>query len=118
MNYPTFGDDKQPPENESEIKGKPVSDREKLLRKAAQIVEGQRDEQYGSPEDSFNAVAVHWNRYLESANEPLQAGDVAVMMILLKIARLETGGLKQTDTWLDIAGYAACGFETQHLDAP
>jgi hypothetical protein len=104
-----------------EAKGKPVSDREKLLRKAAQIIEGNRDEQYGTPEDSFNAIAGHWNQYLkkrEWINGGITAGDVAVMMILVKVARMESGGLAQTDSWLDIAGYAACGFETQHLDAP
>jgi hypothetical protein len=39
------------------------------------------------------------------------AGDVAAMMTLLKVARMATGGLEQDDCWLDIAGYAACGFE-------
>lgn len=116
MNYPTYEDG--PTESIESVKGKPVSDREKLLRKAAQIVEGNRDETYGSPEDSFAAIARHWNAYLHGVNTTITAGDVAAMMILVKIARMESGSLRQTDSWLDIAGYAACGFETQHLDAP
>jgi hypothetical protein len=96
----------------------PIPDRAKLLRKAEQIIAGNRDEQYGSPEDSFQAIARHWNAYLHGVNTTITPGDVAAMMILVKVARMESGGLRQTDSWLDIAGYAACGFETQHLDAP
>jgi hypothetical protein len=107
-----------------------VSDRAKLLRKAEQIIQGNRDASYGTPEDSFRAIAQHWETYLQSRGFTLSSatgsgierglgpGDVAAMMILVKVARMETGGLGQTDSWLDIAGYAACGFETQHLDAP
>ena len=32
------------------------------------------------------------------------------MMALLKIARIATGGPKE-DSWVDLAGYAACGGE-------
>ena len=39
--------------------------------------------------------------------------DVAVMMILLKIARVASS--KKSDNWVDIAGYAACGGE---IDGP
>jgi hypothetical protein len=99
---------------------KRISDRVALLRKAEQIIAGARDKSYGSPEDSFNAIARHWNTYLfgngASREKLIDAGDVAVMMILLKVARLETGGLRHQDSWLDIAGYAACGYETQHME--
>lgn len=37
----------------------------------------------------------------------LEAEDVAIMMILLKIARIQTGTFKP-DNYIDIAGYAAC----------
>ena len=40
------------------------------------------------------------------------ASDVANMMILLKIAR-GANGKPKADTWIDIAGYAACGGELQ-----
>jgi len=88
--------------------------REQLLAEASAIIAGSRDESYGAPEDSFNAIARHWNAYLFNRTgdaAPLSAGDVAAMMILLKVARLETGGLDNKDSWLDTAGYAACGHE-------
>lgn len=97
-----------------------VSRRVALLRKAEEIIQGSRDQAYGSPEDNFNSIARYWNTYIFGSERErtslLSAGDVAVMMMLLKVARMETGGLKNADSWLDIAGYAACGFETQHLD--
>ena len=40
----------------------------------------------------------------------LEAEDVAIMMILLKIARIQTGTFKP-DNYIDIAGYAACAAE-------
>ena len=36
--------------------------------------------------------------------------DVAVIMMILKICRLKTSPAK-ADSWIDIAGYAACGAE-------
>lgn len=38
------------------------------------------------------------------------AEDVAAMMVLFKVGRLATGA-GTADTWVDIAGYAACGGE-------
>ena len=40
----------------------------------------------------------------------MEAEDVAIMMILLKIARIQTGTFKP-DNYIDIAGYAACAAE-------
>lgn len=59
--------------------------------------------QYGTPEDSFGKIATLWNAYLDASLTPR---DVAMMMILLKIARMAAAGT--TDTLVDIAGYAAC----------
>jgi hypothetical protein len=41
---------------------------------------------------------------------PVSATDVAVMMGLLKIARIKTSPA-HADNWVDLAGYAACGGE-------
>ena len=66
--------------------------REKILAEAKKNVCGQREQDYGSPEDSFNSY------------------DVAVMMALLKVARLSNSP-NHMDSWVDLAGYAACGGE-------
>lgn len=81
--------------------------RHEILDIAKDIVTKDRNEQYGSPEDNFNQIAEYWSTYLETK---INAHDVAVMMILLKIARIKTGSPK-ADSYIDIAGYASCGGE-------
>ena len=85
--------------------------RSEILTRAAEIVCGERDRQYGTPEDNFGLIASLWSDYL-AAKYVLDARDVANMMILFKVARNRTG--KPTDdSWIDIAGYAACGGEIE-----
>ena len=83
--------------------------REEILDTAKSIVGGERQDQYGNPEDNFERIAALWTTYL-NADVMLQPADVACMMMLLKIARIATGTGKD-DNWVDIAGYAACGGE-------
>lgn len=85
--------------------------RKEILNAAEKCVCGDRDEQYGSPEDSFGVVARLWSVYLD---RDLDAKDVAALMSLFKVARIKTGANK-ADNWIDLAGYAACGGE---LDVP
>lgn len=88
-----------------------------ILRAAEKCVCGQRETDYGTPEDNFKAIAELWESYLNKActrgvNVRVEAKDVAVMMALLKIARIAAGGGK-ADSWIDLAGYAACGAECE-----
>ena len=83
--------------------------RETVLDDAKYAVCGDRDKQYGSPEDSFERIARLWSAYL---SKPLLTSDVANMMILFKVGRNITGVAK-LDNWVDIAGYAACGADCQ-----
>lgn len=85
--------------------------RAEILETARKCVCGQREEDYGSPEDNFQIIANLWELYLDAVGHPLGAHDVANMMILLKVAR-NAGGSK-LDNWIDIAGYAACGGEIE-----
>ena len=84
--------------------------RKELLAKATTIVTGERDAQYGGPEDSFGRIAKLWTAYLENRISILPE-DVACMMMLLKVARLRSSCYESMDSWVDIAGYAACGGE-------
>ena len=85
--------------------------RQEILEAATKCVCGDRDKQYGSPEDSFNRIAGYWNEHLAYKLEvPITPVDVAVMMALLKVARID-GGRMTDDSWIDLAGYAACGGE-------
>lgn len=83
--------------------------RDEILRAAEQCVCRERQDEYGGPENNFNRIAALWTAYLEV---PVRPHDVACMMALLKIARIRTGAGKD-DNWIDLAGYAACGGETQ-----
>lgn len=82
-------------------------ERKEILDEAARIVTGERQNQYGSAEDSFALIGGLWSDYMGVRISPI---DVALMMILLKVAR-EKGGKGKADNWIDIAGYAACGGE-------
>lgn len=89
--------------------------RSEILDKAKEIVCGNREREYGSPENSFEAIAGLWNAYLSAGsripgNFEIDEVDVAVMMALLKIARIATGTFKE-DSYIDACGYLACGAE-------
>lgn len=89
--------------------------REDILAKAKQCVCGDREEQYGTPENNFSTIACLWTNYLNASYPTgpevvVSAEDVAAMMILLKVSRVASGTQK-ADNWIDIAGYAACGGE-------
>lgn len=81
--------------------------REEILQTAMETVCQSREAQYGPPEDSFGAIARLWTAYKGTEFSDL---DVAMMMALLKVARIKTGIAKE-DSFIDLAGYAACGGE-------
>jgi len=82
--------------------------RKSILAEAEKCVCTDREQEYGSPEDSFSLIAALWNAYL--GDRVTDAHDVAMMMALLKIARARTGKPK-ADNYIDLAGYAACAGE-------
>lgn len=102
-------------ENSEDVKHKLT--RADILHAAEKCVCGQRETDYGTPEDNFKTIAELWEAYLNKActrgvNVCVEAKDVAAMMALLKIARIAAGGGK-ADSWIDLAGYAACGAECE-----
>lgn len=82
-------------------------DRKTTLEQAMAIVCSDREKQYGSPENNFNRIARLWEDYM---GYPFTGHDVAVMMLLLKVARIKSGHDK-ADSYIDAAGYAACAAE-------
>lgn len=87
--------------------------RTEILDAAKRCVCGDREQDYGSPEDSFGRVAALWNAYLgDRLAAHILPEDVAAMLALLKIARIASGHAKE-DNWVDLAGYAACGGEIE-----
>ena len=86
--------------------------RKEFLEKVGATVDGQREDDYGAPEDNLLRIASFWGTYLGTV---IRTGDVAAMMALLKIARLSQN-IHHDDSWLDLAGYAAIGAEITSED--
>ena len=84
------------------------SPRQILLDDAARIVSGARETTYGGPEKSFTTIAALWSAY---AGLQLAPHDVAAMQALVKLARIKGSRGEHRDSWVDLAGYAACGAE-------
>jgi hypothetical protein len=83
------------------------------LLDAAKAAVADRGLNYGKPEDNFERIARLWTQHLRNRDQEdvvVTAADVATMMVLLKIARLQNDPT-HLDSWVDIAGYAACGAE-------
>lgn len=87
--------------------------RQRCLDEAGRIIQGQRDKQYGGPEENFGRIADMWSMIfgVEVTRE-----DVAMAMVAVKVARYASKSGYQPDTWTDIAGYAACGFEVGQVE--
>ena len=81
--------------------------RSEILEAARCCVCGEREQDYGTPEDSFGLIGQLWTAYMGTL---FTSKDVAMMMALLKIARI-AGGSGTRDSFIDLAGYAACGGE-------
>lgn len=90
--------------------------RAEILDAAKKIVTGEREKQYGSPEDNFAVIARFWEVYLNQRCVDAMSGfvlnpdDVAMLMALMKIARIMTGTFKG-DSYIDACGYLACAAE-------
>lgn len=78
-----------------------------ILDAAKKIVTGEREKQYGKPEDNFAVIAEFWTTYI---GHPISSEDVAIMMALLKIARIRSGNYK-ADSFVDGAGYLSLAAE-------
>ena len=91
--------------------------RKEVLDNALKCVCGDREQNYGAPEDNFQRIAYMWTAYLGAGKLMISITpkDVAAMLALLKIARIGSGHAK-ADNWIDLAGYAACGGELDGVD--
>ena len=94
--------------------------RSDILQTAEKCVCGQRQQDYGTPENNFQAIADLWNAYFKNTKaKPItdidngrffSAFDVAMLMALLKVGRIATGTATE-DSFVDACGYLACGGE-------
>jgi hypothetical protein len=77
---------------------------EGILEEAIRITRGDRQAQYGPPDQDFERTAKMWSAL---KGVEFEAREVAMFMICLKLSR-ETHQRKR-DNWVDTAGYASCG---------
>lgn len=81
--------------------------RSEILDTAKGYVTQDRAAQHGDAERGFNLIATYWSAHLDA---DVSAADVAVMMTLLKLARIKANP-DNMDSWIDGCGYLACGGE-------
>ena len=80
--------------------------RSEVLAIAGELINGERQAHYGTPQDNFGTTAEMWTAYL---GRDISPADVCHMMALLKIARLKRG--PHRDSSIDACGYMALGAE-------
>jgi len=113
----------------------PSFTRSELLEEAANLVDGDRNVDYGDPIQDFSRTGSYWgihiaaifarrlhlmgftekddinyNTIMGMLETIIEPHDVAIMMMQLKQSRLAWSPEK-VDHWIDAAGYAACGWD-------
>ena len=89
--------------------------RDQCLEQAQQLINGDRKSDYGDAYLNHQRIAALWNTYLSGfAIRELTPTDVAVMMMMLKIARVMHE--HKDDSYVDICGYAALAAEMSQND--
>jgi len=82
-----------------------------ITEDAKELVNGERQKEYGSVQQSFNRIAGLWSSYL---GVPINEFDVCKMMILLKVSRAKDNNHR--DSYVDIVGYVECIDKLLHGD--
>lgn len=95
--------------------------REQTLNEARQYISQDRTNVYGSAESNFSTIAELWSAYLRRRGflDPLgelEPHDVAMLCALIKVARIANSP-HHHDSYVDLAGYAACGAEVAAIAA-
>jgi len=83
--------------------------RDNILDIAKEYVTKDRAADHGDMQDNFQRIADYWNTHLGLISY-IKDTDVAVMMSLLKVARIHSN-TKNPDNWIDACGYMSCGGE-------
>ena len=106
------------------------AERGKALFDAIKIINGDRQEKHGKPEDSFGIIASLWNGYLDGlakSQDPdpeyypltfptLKPQHVAQMMALMKVARTLNNAAVH-DSHVDALGYLALAADMEEAEA-
>ncbi len=88
--------------------------KEEILKKAQELITGDRNDTHGDAFQNHAEIAEFWNIYLDKKLQPMAsitAEDVALMMVLMKISRNTQGKKNNLDNFIDMCGYAAIAGE-------
>lgn len=78
-----------------------------ILVEADEIAGEDRSRDYGHPKQNHERIAAIWNVQLgDKLKQPIEAREVALLMIGLKLAR--EANTPKRDNLIDIAGYVKC----------
>jgi hypothetical protein len=93
-----------------------TSGRTEMLAEASRLVSGDRNAQYGEPHQDFQRTADMMSAmgFRAPGDKTLEAHHVALLLACVKMSRLVWSPGKR-DSWVDLAGYAACGYEAHEL---
>ena len=78
-----------------------------ILSEATRLVGTDRQKDYGDKVENHDNIARLWAAYL---GIKIEAHDVALMMVLLKMARTKLGKVSK-DTYIDMSAYSAIAGE-------
>ena len=82
-----------------------------IANTAATLVGGDRDKTHGDKRENFQNCADLWTAWIQlrfpGCEVQLEAVDFGAMMVLVKLARTQTGTIN-LDDYVDMCGYAAC----------
>lgn len=92
----------------------PLPERSKVLREANDLINGDRQEEYGTPRVNFRRIADLWDVLVPRPDGDWTEGDVALALLGLKLARAVQG--YKRDTYVDVAGYAALAVELNETE--
>lgn len=85
--------------------------KDEILKKALELVTGDRAKTHGNIYDQFQHTADLWTAYLYNTDRStISACDVAILNMLQKISRSCNGEIN-SDDYVDMAGYAAIAGE-------
>lgn len=89
------------------MKGSVLLTRETVLRNAEGLINGDRAAMYGDAHVAHDRIARVWSVIL---NQEVTAHQVCLLLAAMKMVRAAVNP-EYTDSWVDMAGYAALGAE-------
>lgn len=114
---------RETPQDLSAWEGVESRTRGDILDEAKTLITEDRNAAYGPPTQDFTRIsdvlnAYGYRRIAHGEHGPMpeyiQPSDVAIIQIALKLSRLMHSRTKR-DNWVDVAGYAACGWECSEV---